>query len=136
MNNRKIAFRRIGGRIVPINKSDNHFRAFALAGAAAAPIMVGSLLSKKYSKGFKIAEGIVGYGLFAANLADSYNHGKKEKSFWRGAGRYVSNHLSLQGGALATGVPIGMYLGYKAINKTSKGVSMARSGLRGFRDLN
>ncbi len=114
-NQDRVTFRRIGGRIVPIKKkSDRNWGAFALAGAASAPLSIGAMVSKHKTK-FGIAAGIATIGISGANIVNSYQHGKNRKSFFHGVGRYITNNLALNAGGFAAGLGLGGYMGYKAL---------------------
>lgn len=103
-----ISFRRIRGRIVPIkSKSDSNHGKMAILGAAAVPLAIGQMASKKNALRFAVAGSALSLGTGIYSLKDSYDHGVNRGSFWHGVGRYFTNSAAWSAGALG-GAAIGI----------------------------
>jgi hypothetical protein len=127
MEKNQVSFRRINGRVVPIRSNkktieQSHYGKFAAGGAlrgaidgassSGGPKFVKTTTKTGFSIGLEATPfirnkkaqlfgGLIGAGIVAANIVDSYNHGKKEKSVVSGLSRGLKNALATGAGGLA-----------------------------------
>jgi len=127
-----ISFRRIRGRIVPIkSKSDSNHGKMAILGAAAVPLAIGQMASKKNALRFAVAGSALSLGTGIYSLKDSYDHGVNRGSFWHGVGRYFTNSAAWGAGALGVTALAGVHLA--ALGKLGKA---SKSASRIMKNLN